>query len=215
MVEDFAAAIARIVGLTGDGDIEEARRRIDRLAARFLRLEPGELTRLSESELLERTLRDTPPAFVADKVMMLVTALEKAGGVCRAEGDRKGLREALLTALGLLFWLERFDRNAPAAKFAPVLENVLIALDGEPLPADLGLELMRYYEATGAFGKAEDILHVIRDTHPALEFVNDLGIEFYLRLLGKPDSQLVEGNLPRDEVESGLGEWEGRDRAAV
>lgn len=207
MVEDFAAAIAKVVGMTGDGNTDEARRRIDRLAARFLELQPGELTRLSESELLKRTLRDTPPAFMTDKILMLVTALEKTGQVCRAEGNQEGLRAALLTALGLLFWLERFERNAPTAKFAPVLENVLIALAEEPLPVDLGLELMRYYESTGAFGKAEDILHVIRDTHPTLEFLPKLGADFYARLLKKPESQLIEGNLPRDEVEAGLKEW--------
>ncbi|MBU2604039.1 MAG: hypothetical protein KKA32_18055 [Actinobacteria bacterium] len=68
--------------------------------------------------------------------------------------------------------------------------------------------LLRYFETTGEYARAEDVLfRRIGDGDPDLVEHADLverGIGFYLRLLLKPDQELVEGGLPRDEVEEGL-----------
>ena len=206
-IEQFAAMIAKVAGLIDKGDLRSAQDSIDRVAQRFLELEPGELTRVSEAELLKRTLRDTPPALVGDKVWMLISALEQTGVVAAARGDGERKRASLHSALGLMFWLGEFERNTPTPGFAPKLENLLFALGDEPLPLNVSLQLMRHYEMMGAFGKAEDVLHALHDSQAGIEFLPRLGEDFYQRLLAKPDSLLAEGNLPRDEVETGLEDW--------
>jgi hypothetical protein len=86
--------------------------------------------------------------------------------------------------------------------------------DGE-VPASTRALLMEHYERTGQFGKAEDSLFAILDGDPENSVVLDFGISFYERLLAHTDVQLAEGNLPRAEVEAGLGELRERKSTAV
>ena len=69
---------------------------------------------------------------------------------------------------------------------------------------------MEHYERTGQFGKAEDALFAILDSDVTGDLALNFGISFYERLLGQSDARLIEGNLPRVEVEAGLAEL--RDR---
>ena len=59
-------------------------------------------------------------------------------------------------------------------------------------------DLVRYYELTGEFGKAEDALFDLlrRVGSETVEF----GLAFYDRLLEKSDTELAAGNLPREEI---------------
>jgi hypothetical protein len=207
MLDQFAAMVAKITGLIDEGDSRAAQASMDRLAAEFLELEPGKLTRLTDAQLLESILKTTPPTLVCDKVWMFALALEKAADVFGLDGDKERRDACLLTALNLTLWAERFESDGPMLEFGPKIENLVFALDGVALPVDASLNLMRRYEKTEAFAKAEDVLHCLKEERSELDILPDLGVEFYERLLAKPDSLLAEGNLPRDEVESGLREW--------
>lgn len=207
MVEQFAAMIAKITGLIDEGDAAAARAAMERLADEILDLEPGELTDLSEAQLLERILKTTPPTLACDKVLMFATALERAAAVFGLDGEEERGRACLVTSLNLALWVERFESDGPRLEFGPRVENLLLALEGVDLPVDSCLNLMRHFEAAEAFGKAEDVLHHLKEDRSTLDILPRLGFEFYERMAAKPDSLLAEGGLPRDEVESGLGEW--------
>lgn len=207
MVEQFAAMIAKITGLIDEGDSAAAREAMDRLADEVLDLGPGELTDLSESQLLERILKTTPPTLACDKVLMFAAALERAAAVLGLDGEKERRRACLVTSLNLSLWAERFDSDGPRLEFGPRVENLLFALDGAELPVDSCLNLMRYFEAAQAFGKVEDVLHQLKEDRPTLDILPTLGFEFYERLAVKPDSLLAEGGLPRDEVDGGMREW--------
>lgn len=207
MVEQFAAMIAKITGLIDEGDSSAAREAMDRLADECLDLAPGELTRFSEAQLLERILKSSPPALACDKVLMFAAALEKAAAVFDLDSEEERRRVCLVTSLNLTLWAERFESDGPRLEFGPRVENLLFALEGVDLPVDSRLNLMRYFEAAEAFGKAEDALHQLKEERPTLDILPRLGFEFYERLAAKPNSLLAEGGLPRDEVESGMREW--------
>lgn len=207
MLEQFAAMVAKITGLIDERDSVAAQEAMDRLADEILDLEPGGLTNLTESQLLERILKTTPPTVAREKVLMFATALEQAAAVFGLDGEEKRRRASLLTSLNLTLWVERFQSDGPRLEFGPRVENLLFALDGVALPIDTSLNLMRHYEAEETFGKAEDVLHRLKVERSVLDILPKLGIEFYQRLMAKPDSLLAQGNLPRDEVESGLQEW--------
>lgn len=207
MLEQFAAMVATITGLIDKGDSREAQESMNRLAGEFLELEPGELTRLSEAQLLERILKATPPTLACDKVRMFAAALEKAADIFGLNGEEERRHASLLTSLNLTLWAERFESDGPMLEFGPKVENLVYAMAGVALPVDTSLNLMRHYEKAEAFARAEDALHALKEDQPALDILPNLGAEFYGRLLAKPDSLLAEGNLPRDEVESGMREW--------
>ena len=62
----------------------------------------------------------------------------------------------------------------------------------------MSTDLVRFYELTGQFGRAEDALFDLLDRAgpEAEEFAHAL----YDRLLAKPDEELAAGNLPRSEI---------------
>jgi hypothetical protein len=72
------------------------------------------------------------------------------------------------------------------------------------LPAATHHALMIYYETTGAFSMAEDVLYDWIDAEPGSSDPLEAGIALYQQLLLKPNEELTAGGLPRDEVEEGL-----------
>ncbi len=65
-------------------------------------------------------------------------------------------------------------------------------------------------EAVGRYADAEDALFEAIDAAPDDSGPIDSGILFYQRLLAKDDAELEAGDLPRDEVKTGLAELLGR-----
>lgn len=68
--------------------------------------------------------------------------------------------------------------------------------------------IFNVYEAMKEFDNAEDKLFLmIKKSNKSLEIVNK-GIEFYNRLLDIDEEELINGNLPIDEVKDSLAEIE-------
>jgi hypothetical protein len=88
------------------------------------------------------------------------------------------------------------------------VEALVTALSAEPFPVETLTILMRHYEATGQFAKAEDALFSILDAVAADSAVIGFGRAFYERTLRRSDAALVAGNLPRSEALQGLSELE-------
>ena len=86
----------------------------------------------------------------------------------------------------------------------------MAALSDAPLPLHTELLLMRHYERTGQFARAEDALFAMLDLDPENARVQDFGAAFYQRLEGKSDAALEAGDLPRPEIVAGLAEVEKR-----
>src|SRR5579875_4146136 len=82
--------------------------------------------------------------------------------------------------------------------------RVCYKLHDYELPVKTSLKLLQYYENTGKFAKAEDVLFDTLNTHTPDKVVVQHGIAFYTRLRKKSDATLSGGNLSRVEVEEGL-----------
>ena len=91
-------------------------------------------------------------------------------------------------------------------EFVPRVEAILASLSESPLPPRTHALLMRHYEQTGQFAKAEDALFSILEAAPGDAAVIDFGLAFYDRILRQSDAMLTAGNLPRAEAEQGLRE---------
>jgi hypothetical protein len=70
------------------------------------------------------------------------------------------------------------------------------------LPKHVTEKMFHFLELFGRFDKAEDMLFMLIESGD--KNVLSLGEQFYNRLLNMHDEQLKAGNLPRDEVVSGL-----------
>src|SRR6185437_4298898 len=173
-------------------------------------LDSESLLKLNETELLARLIETEPLQAVREKLFFLTTLLKERGDIATAEVRDADGRACYLKGLHLtLDSLARGD-GFEQPEFVPKVDLFVSALAGVELPVHTSALLMQHYETTGQFAKAEDALFAIVESEPANAAAVDFGISFYERLLGHSDEQLAEGNLPRDEVKSGLEELRQR-----
>jgi len=209
-IEQFVAMLAKIAGLAKDERWEEASSSIAGEFRRLTGVEGTEVLKMSETELLARLIQGEPTLLVESKAFMLATLLKTSGDLLAAQGRLEETREYYLKGLQLL--LDTFGRNEITERpdFVPAVEAFLTGLRDAPLPLPTNAMLMRHYERTGEFAKAENALFAMADSEPANVELVDFGAAFYRRLLGLNDDALAAGNLPRAEVQAGLAELNRR-----
>ena len=73
---------------------------------------------------------------------------------------------------------------------------------------NLKIKIFEYYEYSGQYSKAEDILFELIDSDT--EGIKDKALKFYERLQMKADEELVKGNFSLEEVEESIEEINSR-----
>jgi hypothetical protein len=210
MIEEWGRALAQIRALRQGGRQEAARQAVDAECEKLAALGVSGIIGLSDTELLARVSEGRLAQTVHLRTLAVVTLLREAGEIADAEERPEEAREIYLKALRLL--LEVLSQEDPAGfpEFVPGVEAIVTALQAKPLPAQTLALLMRHYEATGQFAKAEDALFSLLDGVGADPAVVGFGRAFYERTLRRSDASLMAGNLPRGEAEQGLNELKER-----
>ncbi len=210
MIEEFFQALARINALKRGQLWQEAAERVDEEFNRLIRTRAPEVAQLSETQLLARLTDSESTQAVRHKTLMLTALLKEAGDVAAAQNLTEESRACYLKGLHLL--LETLARGevAELPEFVPTIEVFVAALRDSGLPARTQVLLMRHYEQTGEFAKAEDALFSMLEGEPQNTAIVDFGIAFYERLQGHSDAALTAGNLPRTELVAGLAELRRR-----
>lgn len=209
-IEEFVAMLAKLTGLARDGRQEEASTAAEEAFQQLTGADARTVVGMSETELLARLIQSGPGQAVEFKAFMLATLLKTNGDVIAGAGRLEESRRYYLKGLHLL--LDTFGRTEITERpdFAPAVEAFLTGLRDEPLPATTNVLLMRHYERTGEFARAEDALFGLLDAEPARSEFLDFGRLFYQRLMALNDGVLTAGNLPRAEVQAGLAELAAR-----
>lgn len=213
-IEEFVAALAQMAGLGKSQQWQEASQVAGTQFRALAGADAEELLRLSDTDLLARVIEGEPTQVVESKLFMLATLFKARGDALAGEGKRNESRAYYLKGLHLL--LDTFAQSQMAQRpdFLPTVEAFLIGLHEEPLPLRTNALLLRHYEQTGEYAKAEDALYAMMEVEPANGELLDFGQGFYQRLLGLGDEALVVGNLPRAEVNAGLAEFKARQSSA-
>jgi hypothetical protein len=210
MIEEFVRALARISGLRQQGDWAQAAETMDQEFNRLVGGGAQGVAQLSETELLARLMQGEPTQVVRDKTLILTALLKEAGDLAAAQGRMEESRTYHLKALHLLLDLLDSSEVFDFPEFVPTMGALLIPLKDSPLPMRTQAVLMRHYERTREFAKAEDALFAMLEADPHNADLVQFGLAFYQRLLAQSDTALAIGGLPRDEVQQGLGELQGR-----
>ena len=168
------------------------------------------VARLSDTALLARAIAGEATQVVRQKLFILTSLLKEAGDVAAAQDRLTESRSCYLKGLHLL--LETLARGDPAEfpEFVPRVDHFLSYLGTGPLPLPTEALLMRHYELTGEFAKAEDRLFAMLDAEPENRALLDFGLQFYQRLQAKTDTALEAGNLPRAELDAGAADLRKR-----
>jgi hypothetical protein len=85
---------------------------------------------------------------------------------------------------------------------------LLERLDEYELPPRTKQLLWQHFEQMGDFARAENWMYEALEDDHAPPGIVERAIEFYQRLLGQDDADLILGNLPRAEIETGLAQLE-------
>lgn len=210
LATQLGQALARVLGLRRRKAAPAVLAAIDEALDQLLGLRLNTVMDLSEEQLFAfLTLGGLAPEGWP-KIAFLVALLQEAGAIHAAEGRPAAGYECYLKSLHLLLEARLRDGAERLPEYTPAVEDLVVQLDAYALPVQTSLVLQRYYEETGAYARAEDVLFEALEAEPENVNVIQSGLAFYERLRQQSDAALVAGNLPRDEVEAGLVEL--RDR---
>jgi hypothetical protein len=205
MIEEFTRALSRITALKADQRWDEANAAIEEELKQLFGSDTAALARKSETELLALAIRGQPTQATFDRVAILVRLIYEAAEASAARGAAAESDDLYIKGLNLLLeMLVREDENRPPA-FLPAIDAFLNPLQNRLPLVSRGL-LMRRYEQTGEFSKAEDALFAMIEADPTNAAIIELGNSFYGRLKGQSDAALEGGNLSRQEIAEGLAE---------
>jgi hypothetical protein len=213
MIEECIQALRRIQALKRGQRWQEAEELVDDEFQKFLGTGAEGLARLTDTELLAKLLEGEPTQAVRDKTLLLVTVLQEAGDLDFIQDHPERGRAYYLKGLHLLLEILAREDVFEWPEFVPKVEAFMAGLQDSMLPMRTQAMLMRHYERTGQFGKAEDALFAMVEEDPGNTKLLEFGVSFYERLQGQSHAALNAGNLPRTEVDAALSDLRTRLKA--
>jgi hypothetical protein len=197
---------ARIVRMIKDRQFEPAHMVLDQAYRQLIGLSPEAVLERDSTDLIARLRFDETPAAGRDKCLALATLLRASGDVAAAQGDGVAAAEAYHKALLLLLDAALRDPGLALPADVPTIESLDHELAAHTLPITTQQQQLLYYEQSGDYAKAEDILWAMLHAAPGDCAIVGAGRAIYARLQQLSDAALLAGNLPRDEVEGGLAD---------
>ena len=210
MIEELRRVLAAIIESKTAGRWQEASGSITGQMHRLVGVDPDAAARLTETELRARLVGGESTQIVPEKTQILAALFKEAGDIAEIENQPAEARRYRIKALELLLSTPASNDPEEIPDFIPRVESLATLLSEMPLAPGMQAGLMYHFERMGNFAKAEDSLHALWDADPQNEGILDFGIAFYERMLRLSDVTLLGGNLPRQEVESELGQWRQR-----
>lgn len=197
LVQQMAGLLPRLVELKQQQRYQEAIDEINETVRTNLGLAPRFVKGVTGQDLLGMVHSGL---ISAERTVALAKLLKERADVNWAQGQpNNGL---IRTVKALSLYLEVFDQQRDGV-FADYFSDVeLLAANAadHPLPGETRKKLFRFYEASGKYSKAEDMLFEALEVSGEGEWL-EMGRQFYDRLAQKSDEDLEAGNLPREELE--------------
>jgi hypothetical protein len=205
MIQMLAQVLGRVLGLRETKQYDEAYDVIRQTSRQFLGIDAKLLNTLSVAELIR--LLDLGDRFDVEKCVVAAELLRMTGELEELQGKHDDSYQTSAKSLNLFLELLFHETGAMPKEFFEKVDHLVKSLSSYDLPLELQQKLFRYYDLSGRYAMAEDILFDIVGEDPGM--VSE-GVRFYERLKGKTDEDLIRGNLPRDEVDAGLIEFTKR-----
>lgn len=206
MIEQFTQAHSIALGFKQARDYPKALSVIHNTLQQIFGVNAKFLDAIHEEDLL--ILLKASGALDSDRAVMIAALEQVTGEIYEAQGLEEDAYYAFLKSLTLYLEVLLEDGDTLLKGHIPDMDSLLTKFTDYDLSCETKLRLLLYYEKTGKYAWAEDVLHeLLEDEETGPEMIRD-GIEFYRRLLAKSDAELTDGELPRDEAEEGLANLE-------
>ncbi len=141
-----------------------------------------------------------------EKCLFVASLLKAEGDIYVDQDNFDTSYYRYLKSLHLFLEVQLSDSNIHDPDLFAQIEGLLATLEEYELPVEIKSRLFRYYERTGRYSRAEDMLLEVLEANFYDHDMVEQGIAFYQRLLKKKDTDLAVGNLSREEVKEGLAQ---------
>lgn len=204
LAERMGRELAILLGLCKREKYQEALIYIDDLLLRMSGLTSRSINVLSEEMLLKAL---SPLGTLNVEACLWIAIMLKAEG--QIYEDQENTNESYyryLKSLNLFLTALRHEPIEDHTQFSTEIMELLAKLEDYELPNNIKKQLFEYYEYSGDYAKAEDILFELFQIYPANQEIRAQGIAFYKRLLAKSDADLLAGHFSRPEVHEGIAQ---------
>jgi len=200
MVEQLARILARVAFNKNLKQYAQALMELDKAMKQLIGLDSKLIDSLTDDGIL--ALIKFESSMDAEKGIIWAELMREKAEVIEL---RKGFNESFNYYLrALRFYIEALLANEllQSNQYFQRINFIVEKLKLYEIPNHLKYKLFIYYELSGSFSKAEDLLfELINIGYPN---IYSEGESFLKRLLEKTDNELSQGNLPREEVEDAL-----------
>lgn len=194
-------ALSRIMFFKETKKYTEAIAEINTAAPAILGLSMEMIERIPATGL--KDVLGTDPALLHSKLYTAGVLLKEKGEVLELQQNSEESAEMYLKSLSFLVEDMPDLKDPDSEKEIRSIDFVIDRLNDFELPLGLKRRLVKYFESTGRYDRAENTVFEIVDEDDS--YLEE-GISFYERLLSKTDAELEDGGLPRSEVEESLAE---------
>jgi len=210
IAEELGRAVAQVVYQKQIKDYTAGQNLIDEQCKQLLGVGIGFVHSIPEETLL--SMLTSFGTLNTEKCWLLASLLKAKGDIYLDQGNSDNSYYSYLQSLNLFLEVLLLDATISGTDFVPELEGLLYKLSEYELPTSTKLKLFQYFDQSGKYARAEDILFDMLEIGPQDRDVLALGIAFYQRLKRKCDAGLKAGNFSRAEVEEGLSQVERMKR---
>lgn len=205
MIGMLTTILARLFFLKRAKEFPQALMEIDNAEKSLLGVDRNLIRSLSPSQIME--LWGSDQSLALPKRYVLGVLMKEEADILSLRGEGEESAASAVISLDLLADTLLKSGNTLDPAHEKHLLGVVGLLKGRDLPAESQERLVACYEALGRFDKAENALFELMALD--LRFY-ETGLLFYQRLLARNDKELIQGNLPRPEVEEGAREFKRR-----
>ena len=201
MVQMLTEVIARVLLKKDIRDYAGAEEEIVNAAKSIAGLDLNLIKILSAEDMI--SLMNTSDIF-AGRCLISAELLKEYGDILSDKGNAKESINIYIKSLWL--YVEAIlTKELPAPEdYYERVDFMIKNLALPEFPDKLKLKIFEYYEFTGKYSKAEDILFELIDA--GFNNIHNTGKKFYGNLSLKTDDELINGNFSREEIQDGLEE---------
>lgn len=210
MFEEMSRALAQLLYHRQMKDYQAAHDLIDEQLRQTLGMGSGFLHSLSDETLL--AMLTTLDTLNLEKCWLVATLLKTEGDLYQEEQDEARSYYSYLTACNL--FLEMLYDQCPNKDFerSVEVEELSNELEEYELPMRTRQLFFWYFERTGSYRKAEELLFDMLETiaNHEMEGADEMkealekGTAFYARLLGKDEADLKTGKVSHASIQESL-----------
>ncbi len=199
MTEMLTAVIAKVMFNKETKNYEEAEKEIETAAKTIVGLDLRIINILNPEDIIQ--LMKTSDLY-AGRCLVSAELLKEYADVHELNG--KDNSSIILKSLNLYIEAILSKELPEPEKYYTKINELISLIDESDLKDDLNFKIIDYYEFSGQYSKAEDMIFELIENNN--KDIIDRSVSFYKKLLHRTDEELESGNLSREEVNDALDE---------